>query len=78
MAKGKTKSALNERAVSFTASLPPIQSAISVDGLGDGARIKLDVPRSAMGQILRLQAEYLGCSFLVTITPLDADVLQGG
>lgn len=76
MAKQKTKSAHNERIVSFTASLPPIQSAISVDGLGDGARIKLDVPRSSMEQVLRLQAEYLGCSFLVTITPLDTDVVS--
>lgn len=31
---------------SFTASLPPIQSAISVSGQGDGARVKLDIPQS--------------------------------
>ena len=30
---------------SFNASLPPIQSAISVSGQGDGARIKLDIPQ---------------------------------
>jgi len=31
--------------IKFIASLPPIQSAISIDGQGDGARIKIDVSR---------------------------------
>jgi len=41
--------------ITFTASLPPIQSAINLDGQGDGARIKLDVPRSDVEAILKLQ-----------------------
>ena len=41
--------------ITFTASLPPIQSAINLDGQGDGARIKLDIPRSDIEAVLRLQ-----------------------
>ena len=41
--------------ISFIASLPPIQSAINLDGRGDGARIKLDVPRSDVLEIMKLQ-----------------------
>ena len=42
--------------IRFKASLPPIQSAISLDGNGDGARIKIDVPRSEINAILLLQS----------------------
>jgi len=52
--------------ITFTASLPPIQSAINLDGQGDGARIKLDIPRSDIEAILRLQG-LSGQSFKVTI-----------
>ena len=38
--------------ITFTASLPPIQSAISVSGQGDGARIKLDIPQSELPAIM--------------------------
>lgn len=38
--------------IKFVASLPDIQSAISVGG--DGARIKLDVPESELGNVIRL------------------------
>ena len=41
--------------VCFEASLPPIQSAISVAGDG-GARIKLDVPETDMDAVMRLAA----------------------
>jgi hypothetical protein len=41
--------------IKFIASLPPIQSAISLDGNGDGARIKLDIPRSDIQAVLNLQ-----------------------
>jgi len=41
--------------IEFIASLPPIQSAISLDGQGDGARIKLDVPRTYAQEVLQLQ-----------------------
>jgi hypothetical protein len=41
--------------IEFNASLPPIQSAINLDGNGDGARIKLDIPRSEIEAVLKLQ-----------------------
>ena len=41
--------------IEFTASLPPIQSAILINGAGDGARIKLDIPQSEILQVLELQ-----------------------
>ena len=53
--------------ITFTASLPPIQSAINLDGNGDGARIKLDIPRSDIAAILKLQ-QMTGKSFKVVIT----------
>jgi len=37
------------------ASLPPVQSAITISGDG-GARIKLDVPESEMDAVMRLAA----------------------
>ncbi len=53
---------------SFMASLPPIQSAISVSGQGDGARVKIDVPQSELEAILRLQL-LSGQVFKVVIEP---------
>jgi len=41
--------------IEFIASLPPIQSAISLDGQGDGGRVKLDVSRQYVKQLLELQ-----------------------
>lgn len=38
--------------IEFLASLPDIQSAISVGG--DGARIKLDVPETDLPQVIKL------------------------
>ena len=51
---------------SFTASLPPIQSAISVSGQGDGARVKLDIPQAELEAILKLQL-LAGTSFRVRV-----------
>ena len=56
---------------SFTASLPPIQSAISVSGQGDGARIKLDIPQTELPAIISLQL-LAGQTFRVTIEPEGA------
>ena len=50
--------------IRFTASLPDIQSAISVGG--DGARVKLDVPESDLAQVLRLVL-LKGQAFVVTV-----------
>lgn len=41
--------------IEFIASLPPIQSAIQLDGQGDGGRIKLDVSRQNINELLLLQ-----------------------
>ena len=49
------------------ASLPPLQSAITISGDG-GARIKLDVPESEMDAVMRL-AGLRGVVFRVTIEP---------
>lgn len=38
----------------FVATLPPIQSAVSVSGHGEGARIKLDIPGSDLIEALKL------------------------
>ena len=56
--------------IEFIASLPPIQSAINIDGQGDGARIKLDIPASEMTQVIELQ-KLTGKSFKVIIEELD-------
>lgn len=56
--------------IQFIASLPPIMSAITFDGSGDGARIKLDVSRQYVQEILKLQG-LAERSFEVTIKPVD-------
>ena len=38
--------------IEFMASLPNIQSALSIGG--DGARLKLDIPESDLAQVLKL------------------------
>lgn len=53
--------------IEFNASLPPIQSAINLDGQGDGARVKLDVPRTDIEAVLKLQG-LSGQVFKVVIT----------
>lgn len=54
--------------IEFTASLPPIQSAINIDGQGNGARIKLDIPASELVRVIELQG-YIGMPFKITIEP---------
>jgi len=58
--------------IAFRASLPPIQSAISLDGLGDGGRVKLDVPALDVGALLLLQHLGAGRQLRVTIE-IEAD-----
>ena len=57
--------------IRFKASLPPIQSAISLDGHGDGARVKFDIPRNETGAVLLLQRFYSGKAFFITIEAID-------
>jgi len=56
----------------FIAALPPIMSAISIDELGDGARIKLDISRKYLKEIIELQL-LAGQSFRVIIEPTKED-----
>lgn len=56
--------------IEFMASLPAIQSAISLDGMGDGGRVKLDVSREYADKLLELQ-KLGGTSFWVIIKPQD-------
>lgn len=55
---------------SFIASLPPIQSAIKIDGNGDGARIQMEVPGSELAAIIKMQV-LCGKAFKVTIEETD-------
>lgn len=57
--------------ISFVAYLPPIKSAILLDGNGDGGQVKLEVARSDVGALLLLQDQYAGKTFLVTITSME-------
>ena len=52
--------------IEFEAVLPDIQSAITLSGSGNGARIKLDVPESEFAEVVKL-ALMRGKSFKVTI-----------
>ncbi len=58
--------------VIFIGSLPPIQSAILIDGMGDGAKIKIDIPRQYIGEILKLHL-FAGKLFKVTIELEDTN-----
>ena len=52
--------------IEFEASLPAIQSAITLDGMGDGGRVKLDISRAYVEALLQLQ-QLAEKSFKVTI-----------
>ncbi len=58
---------MSERIV-FVASIPDIQSAISLSGEGS-SRVKIDVSESEVAEVVKLLA-YRGQSFKVTIEPL--------
>ena len=64
------------RCVQFVGSLPPIQSAITMDGIGDGARIKIDIPASDVGAVLLLQHYFTGRVFSVTVERMDMDPIE--
>ncbi|MHC4646789.1 MAG: hypothetical protein ACYTBJ_14925 [Planctomycetota bacterium] len=51
----------------FMASLPPTLGAISFDGRGDGARLRLDIPRSDTGAMTLLSQVGAGKMLKVTI-----------
>lgn len=56
--------------IEFIASLPPIQSAITLDGMGDGGRVKLDISRQYVDALLQLQ-RLAGQSIKITVETLD-------
>jgi len=58
--------------IEFIASLPPIQSAISLDGMGDGGRIKLDISRQYATELLQLQ-QMAGKQIKITAETVDGE-----
>ncbi|HHW13487.1 MAG TPA: hypothetical protein GXX28_00965 [Firmicutes bacterium] len=58
----------------FRASLPAIQSAVSVSGNGDGARVKLDIPESDLAEAMKLML-LRGVAFTVTVE-VEADAVE--
>lgn len=69
---------LDKRAVSFRASIPAKQGAVSVHGNGTEGRVILEVERDAFDALGIISADYTdGTLFSVTIMPLgmlDAEV----
>lgn len=57
--------------MTFRASIPPIASAVTVDGAGDGMRVKLDIPRTDVDAGLALVRAMAGRSFRVVIVRDD-------
>lgn len=55
--------------ITFAASLPEIQSAISIGGTG--ARLKIDVPESEIAEVIKLAAYGRGKVLMVTISVDD-------
>ncbi len=51
--------------IEFAASLPEIQSAVSIGG--DGARLKIDVPESDLAAVMKLAAYGRGKVWTVTV-----------
>ncbi len=53
--------------IEFQASLPPIQSAVKIDGSEGNARVQLDVPASEMPELIKVPAYCSGKIFRVII-----------
>lgn len=60
------------RSITFVASLPAIQSALSISGTGDGARMKIDIPQSDADVIPLIQIYFSGKAFRVTLELEDS------
>ena len=56
----------------FIASLPDILSAINIAGQDGNSRIKLDIPASDIGSVIKLIA-MKGQSFRVTIEQVESE-----
>lgn len=59
--------------ITWQASLPPIKSAILLDGNGDGGQVKFDVDMQNVGALLLLQQNCAGKVITLTATWDDDD-----
>ena len=57
--------------IEFIASLPPIQSAVKIDGTNGSARVQLDIPASELPNVIKIPAYLSGKNFKVTLEPID-------
>lgn len=64
-----------DNCIKFIASLPPIQSAIQISGMDDGAILKLNIPQSEIESIIKLSG-LTSQIFEVIIIPLDKKVIN--
>ena len=60
--------------MTFRASIPPIGSAVRLDGAGDGMRLQLDIPGSDVEGALALWRAMAGQSFRVVIVRNEGEV----
>lgn len=66
---------MSEKAT-FLASFPTIQSAIKIDGGGNGMRVQLDIPESEMGEAMKLVL-WREKVLVVTVGPEDGEKQHG-
>ena len=57
--------------IQFRARIPALQSAITLDGSGDGGRIKLEVPRTDVMELMKMQR--LSETPLIVTVEVDPD-----
>lgn len=58
---------MDEEPITFEATIPPLQSAIQVDGAG-GCRVKIDIPETELPAIARLLL-MRGRVLTITVSP---------
>ena len=63
---------MQNKIITFIASLPDILSAISLSGVDGNSRIKLDIPASDIETVIKL-TELRGQAFKVTIEKIEDD-----
>lgn len=71
MNQGDAPDPADEKKIEFIASLPPLMSAINMNGEDRSSRVKLDIPGSEISKVVRLLS-YTGQTFKVTIEPDNA------
>ena len=63
---------MENKKISFIASLPDILSAFNISGVDGNSRVKLDIPASEINAIIQL-TELKGQAFKVTIEKIKTD-----